>query len=447
MNAYTAGVVGSGPAGLFVAAELLRRFDGAIEVDVFDRLPTPYGLVRYGVAPDHPRIKSVTGVFDRILRDPAIRFLGNVHIGHDLHVDELRSAYDVVVFATGAPGQRRLEVAGAELAGVHPAADVVSWYSGHPDARLRDPGLRDVTSAVVIGAGNVALDVARLLARPAASLRTTDIPDHVLAALGGSSVRTVHVLCRRGPEHARFATKELRELTRLDGVRVSLRGARPDPGAVLDPRAAANLAVLHDLADRRGGPVAREIVFHFRRRPASFAGDAGDGGVTAVELEPTGESGPGAEWLAAQLVVSAIGFQRSGVPGLYFDERAGGVPHTSGRVLDAAGRRVPATYVAGWLKRGPSGVIGSNKADAAETVRSVVEDHTGGRAKPWSRPRVDQLLRSRSVHVVHHEHWLRIDRAEIDLGRTRQTERIKIAGWAELLSASGLAATPGGGDR
>src|SRR6266480_4750030 len=319
-------VVGSGPAGLYAAEALVKQAAALpvpvpVRVDVIDRLPTPYGLVRYGVAPDHKSIKSIAQYLRKVLESPDVRFAGGVHLGEDVTRDDLVSAYDAVIYATGAMRDRRLGIPGEDLPGSYAATDFVNWYCGHPDM---DAGAftLDAESVAVIGVGNVAVDVARILARDPNELHATDVPQPVLDALHASKVREVHMIGRRGPAHAKFTTKELRELGELPGV---------------------------------------EVVVH---------GDEAD--LNAFDLAGEGET------LDAQMVLRSVGYQSVPLPGVPFDPRASVVPNAQGRVLGEDGAPLPGEYVAGWLKRGPTGVIGTNKSDAAETVRCLLEDLAGG---------------------------------------------------------------------
>jgi ferredoxin--NADP+ reductase len=391
-------VVGSGPAGLYTAEALVKQAallpsPVAISVDVLDRLPTPYGLVRYGVAPDHKSIKSVANYLRRVLESPGVTFVGGVHFGTDLTREDLVSAYDAVVYATGAMRDRRLGIPGEELPGSHAATDFVNWYCGHPDV---DPGAftLDAESVAVIGVGNVAVDVARILARDPAELEQTDIPEPVMEALRASKVREVHVIGRRGPAQAKFTTKELRELGELGGVHVSADPAELDLAdgfdrsgesaalATADRRVRGNLVAMANWGGEPAG-TGRKLRLRFWLRPAEIHGSSA--AVSGLRLERTRLSESGAfegtgefETLDAQLVLRSVGYQSVPLPGVPFDTRTYTVPNASGRVLSETGEPLPGEYVVGWLKRGPTGVIGTNKADAAETVQALLADLAGG---------------------------------------------------------------------
>jgi len=392
-------VVGSGPAGLYTAEALVKQTallpsPVDISVDVLDRLPTPYGLVRYGVAPDHKSIKSVANYLRRVLESPGVTFVGGVHFGTDVTREDLLNAYDAVVYATGAMRDRRLGIPGEDLLGSHAATDFVNWYCGHPDV---DPGAftLDAESVAVIGVGNVAVDVARILARDPAELEETDIPEPVMEALRASKVREVHVIGRRGPAQAKFTTKELRELGELGGVHVSADPAemelaegfdRSGESAALaasDRRVRGNLVAMAGWSGDPAGQ-ARKLRLRFWLRPEEIQ-ESSSGTVSGLRLERTRLSESGAlegtgdfETIDAQLVLRSVGYQSVPLPGVPFDARTHTVPNASGRVLSETGEPQPGEYVAGWLKRGPTGVIGTNKADAAETVQALLADLAGG---------------------------------------------------------------------
>jgi ferredoxin--NADP+ reductase len=454
MNAFRIAIVGSGPAGLYVADELVRQSVLPAEVDVLDRLPAPYGLVRYGVAPDHPRIKSIIASLQRILEHDRVRFLGDIDLGTDIDRADLEAHYDAVVYATGAALDRRTGVPGEELPGSLSATEFVSWYSGHPD-RAPEFDL-SARSAAVVGAGNVALDVARVLAKTEAELTGTDMPPHVLGRLGRSAVRDIHVICRRGPQHAKFTTRELRELRDLADAGVVVDAGVPHavPPGEYDRPTRANLAVLRQFADEPRTDVSRRIHFHFWTRPSRIEGGSR---VEGLRVERTRDAGDGTvegtgafETLPVQLVVRSVGYRSVPVARLPFDEARGVVPNAAGRVTDAEGTVMPGHYVAGWLKRGPSGVIGTNRADSAETVAAVVADLARtGRRTAGTAASFDALLRAREIRAVTWRGWLAIDGDEIARGRAAGKERTKIADWETLRRLGGAvpAGSLEGGDR
>ncbi|MFE7422019.1 FAD-dependent oxidoreductase [Rhodococcus sp. NPDC057529] len=431
-------VIGSGPAGLFAADELVRQQDVDVEVDIIDRVPAPYGLVRYGVAPDHPRIKAVIGSLQRILENPKVRFLGNVEFGTDIDRPFLDAHYTATIYATGASRDRSIGIAGEDLLGSRSATAFVSWYSGHPDSP-NDFSLREDTVAV-IGAGNVALDVARILAKTAAELDSTDMPPHVLDTLRDSRVRDIHVICRRGPEFAKFTTKELRELRNLTDADIIVDPAEltSSPREGLDKATLANLAVLEEFASRPRTDRTHRIHFHFWRNPIEILGYEHVDGlrIECTELAPDGTvHGTGEiDTLPTQLILRSVGYRSVPLDGLPFDSARGTIPNQLGRVVDDAGRVVPAQYVTGWLKRGPSGVIGTNRVDSVETVASVMEDLVSSpeQGTSVSADAVDAALRTRGVKAIGYDGWLRINGDEIERGRVSGKDRTKIPDWETL---------------
>ncbi|MGW0785440.1 FAD-dependent oxidoreductase [Streptomyces sp. NPDC002913] len=448
-------VVGSGPSGVYTAQALVQQSRVPdVRVHVLDRLPTPYGLVRYGVAPDHEKIKSLQSSLRAVLEDERITFAGHVEVGGEggLSPARLKELYHAVVYCVGAAADRPLAVPGEGLPGSFSATEFVSWYSAHPDAggfALR------ARSAVVVGIGNVAVDVARILARGAAELRGTDVPRAALDALGASQVREVHIVGRRGPSQARFTTKELRELGALPRARIVVDGAElaldPAFAAPPDGPGAAPLpaVVRRNLEVLRGWSAApppapadgqeRRIRLRFFLRPAELL--ERDGRVSGVRFARTVPDATGGvrdtgtyEDIEAQLVLRAVGYRGTPLPGLPFDPVRGTVPHAGGRVL-RDGVASPGEYVAGWIKRGPTGVIGSNRSCAKETVASLLAD-----APLLTRREVspDPLaaLRAQGLRPVEWDGWLSIERAESALGRSLGRGRVKIPDWPGLLGAA-----------
>jgi ferredoxin/flavodoxin---NADP+ reductase len=435
-------VIGSGPAGIYAAEALVKQAAGDVHVDIFDRLPTPYGLVRYGVAPDHTSIKSIARYLQRVLEDPAVRFLGGVEFGRDVTRESLLDCYDAVIYATGAMVDRHLGIPGEDLPGSVAATDFVNWYCGHPDAAGLEVDL-SADAVAVIGVGNVAVDVVRILAKTADELRATDVPDAVLDLLGGSGVRRIHMIGRRGPAQAKFTTKELRELGALPAAEVHVRAEdmRLDAAsaalAEADRHVRGNVKVMSEWAGRPAGDLPRRLDLRFWLRPVEILGT---GRVEALRLEHTTLNDEGRvvgtgsyETLPVGLVLRSVGYQSVPLPDVPFDPGTSVVPNEAGRVLGADGRPMPGEYVAGWIKRGPTGVIGTNKADAAETVRGLLAD-MGERAQV--RPSIESLLDSRGVRVVTYDDWLGIDAGEIALARSlNRGDRVKLAGWEALRRA------------
>lgn len=438
-------VVGSGPSGCYTAQSLVQ-LDPSVRVDVLDRLPCPYGLVRYGVAPDHEKIKSLQNNLRTVLEHERVRFLGGVRVGEDgVPAARLRELYHAVVYCVGAATDRHLGVPGEDLPGSWSATEFVSWYSAHPDA-VDDGFVRDARSAVVIGVGNVAVDVARMLARGAAELSPTDMPQAALSALAASRVTEVHMVGRRGPSQARFTTKELRELGGLPDAEVTVdpEELALDP-AYLDPSALPaaqrrNVEVLRGWATAPGRSAARRIRMRFFLRPVELL--AGEGGrVGAVRFERTVPDGRGGvtgtgryEDIPAQLVLRSVGYRGVPLEGLPFDPATCTVPHLAGRVL-REGAVAPGEYVAGWIKRGPTGVIGTNRPCAKETVTSLLDD--AGILVQKDVP-ADPLtaLRAEGIEPVEWAGWCAIERAEADLGASLGRGVVKLPDWGSLMSAA-----------
>jgi ferredoxin/flavodoxin---NADP+ reductase len=486
MRTLQVAVVGSGPAGLYTAEALIKQAavldpPQPVRVDVLDRLPTPYGLVRYGVAPDHPSIKSIAEYLRGVLEHGGVSFVGGVHLGDDITREDLLASYDAVVYATGAMRDRRLGIPGEDLPGSVAATDFVNWYCGHPDVDP-DAFTLDAESVAVIGVGNVAVDVARILARNPDELRHTDVSQPVLDALMASKVREVHMIGRRGPAQAKFTTKELRELGELDGVDVVVGDGEADLDA-FDPtgesaRLAAsdrhvrgNYAVIKEWAARPATGSARRLTIRFWLRPAEIHGPERVTGLTLerTRMDDSGRvTGTGAfETLPVQMVLRSVGYQSVPLPGVPFDDRSFVVPNADGRVLGPDGAPLPGEYVSGWLKRGPTGVIGTNKSDAAQTVRSLLADLAGGPGPgdvQLPRPGLLRLpdpedraaatdpagtasffgvLAARGIRPVSYADWLKIETAEKELAASLgRGARVKLASREELHRACGLIDSP-----
>ncbi|GGS17971.1 NADP oxidoreductase [Streptomyces humidus] len=441
-------VVGSGPSGVYTAQSLVER-DPEAFVDVLDRLPCPYGLVRYGVAPDHEKIKSLQHSLRTVLEHERVRFLGGVRVGADgVPVDRLREMYHAVVYCVGAASDRRLGIPGEELPGSWSATEFVSWYSAHPDSAAGDGFVRDVRTAVVVGAGNVALDVTRMLARGAAELSPTDMPQSALSALSASGVSEIHMVGRRGPSQARFTTKELRELGGLpdtdvvvDEAELASDPAYGDPSG-LPAAQRRNVEVLRGWAAAPARGVRRRIRLRFFLRPVELL--PVEGRLGAVRLERTAPDGRGGvrgtgryEVVEAQLVLRSVGYRGAPLEGLPFDAVSGTVPHAAGRVV-RGGAVAPGEYVAGWIKRGPTGVIGANRPCAKETATSLLED-----APVLARRRLPDepldALRAIGADPVEWAGWLAIERAEAALGASLGRGVVKLPDWAALRAAAGSA--------
>ena len=446
-RALRVAIVGSGPAG-FYAAEALTKSERRVVVDLFERLPTPFGLVRGGVAPDHQKIKKVVKVYERIATTEGVSFLGNVTVGRDISVEELRTHYDAVLLAYGAAADRRLGIPGEDLPGSHTATEFVAWYNGHPDYVDRTFDLSQEV-AFVIGQGNVAMDVARILAKTVDELRDSDMAQYALDALAESKVREIHVIGRRGPVQAKFTAPELKEFGELadcdpvvDPADLELdevsRAELEDPD---NTHSRKNQAVLEEFAGRKPGGKSRRVHLRFFRSPVELRGEDRLEEVVLETNRLTGEAfhqraeGTGERQAEpCGLLFRSVGYRGAPLPGIPFDENRGIVPNRGGRVVDGEAV-VPGLYVSGWIKRGPSGVIGTNKPDSYETVQALLEDLD--RLTPCPRPdsgAVRELLAGRGVRVVSFEDWRRIDAAEIERGRATGKPREKFATVAEMLA-------------
>lgn len=447
MSPARVAIIGAGPSGFYAAEALLEYSGRPIQVDMFDRLPTPFGLVRGGVAPDHQKIKSVTRVYDKIAMRPGFRFLGNVTFGVDLTCADMQAHYHAVVVASGADTDRRMGIPGEDAAGSHAATDFVGWYNGQPErAELRFDLSHE--HAVVVGNGNVAVDVARILVAGADALAATDIADHALDALARSAVRHVDVLGRRGPAQAAFTPKEIRELAELPGVALVVDPADLALDAVsevhLDDDARKVMTALHAVAGRTPASGDRVVRLRFLCAPMAIVGT---GRVQGVELgdnvivdddgpraQPTGRSA----FVPAGLVLRAIGYRGTATPGLAFDERRGVIPSRDGRILDSVdGASHVGWYVAGWIKRGPTGVIGTNKPDARSTVQSLLADLESGvlPTPPVSSENLDRLLAERCDRVVSYDDWQVLDAIERKAGDRDGRPRRKFTTVAAMLGA------------
>jgi ferredoxin/flavodoxin---NADP+ reductase len=434
---FRVAVVGSGPAGFYAAAALLAS-DLEIEVDMIERLPTPWGLVRLGVAPDHPNIKAVSRAFERTAAQPGFRFFGNVEVCKDVTHAELADLYDAVVYSVGAQTDRQLGIPGEDLPGSWPATAFVAWYNGHPDFQDLSFDLSG-ERAVVIGNGNVALDVARMLALTPEELAPTDTTDAAIEAIAGSGIREILVVGRRGPVQAAWTPVEVGELGELAGADVIVDPAEleldEDSAAELEaapPTVRRNVEHLRDYATREPTGKPRAIRLRFFSSPVEIHGD---GKVEAIELVrnelvdgravPTEER----ETIPCGIVFRSVGYQGVALPGLPFDERSATIPNEGGRVE-------PGLYVAGWIKRGPSGVIGTNKKDATETVALLLDDARAGLLPARGEGTLEELLEERGVEAVLYAGWEAIDRAERDAGEPHGRPRIKLHRWDDLLAAA-----------
>lgn len=444
-------IVGAGPAGFYAADRLLRSTVLDVQVDLIDRLPTPWGLVRAGVAPDHPNIKAVSRVYEKTAALDGFRFHGNVEVGTQITHADLLEHHHAVIYAHGASQDRRLSIPGEDLPGVVGATDFVNWYNGHPDAAERRFDLTG-TRAVVVGNGNVALDVARMLVLPRAELEITDTADYAIEAIANSAIEEVVVLGRRGPAQAAFTTPELRELGELSDADVIIDPAE----AALDPGSAAwledahtthkkNVEVIQGYADRAPEGKRKRVVLLFLRSPIEIRGD--ERGVTEIvvarnELQATDDGSMRAvptaetETISCQLVLRSIGYRGSAIDGVPFADHVATVAHEGGRVVEQDGTQVPGVYATGWIKRGPTGVIGTNKKCAYETVDHLLEDAQDGKLPEPPKDGFEQLLAERGVAPVDYAGWQRIDAYERARGEEQGRPRVKLTSIAELIERS-----------
>ena len=428
-------IVGSGPAGYYTAEAAQKLWQDDVRVDVFDALPVPFGLIRTGVAPDHQSIKGVSRRYEKVATSDNVRFVGNVNVGSDVTIAELRELYDAVVLATGAPNDRPLAVDGAELGNVFGSAEFVGWYNGHPKFASLDPDLSG-RYAVVIGMGNVALDVARILAKTEAEFAGSDIVAHALDALRASKLDRITLLGRRGPHQIMMTPKELGELLHLERARPSVDAADLPPegdDAVLEPGLRKSVTLLRDFAaQEEASDKAITIDFAFFTSPAALLGEAGQ--VRAVKVERTvvekGRAVGTGEFrqIPADLVVSCIGYRTSPIEGVPFDERAGRFANDEGRIL-------PGLYCVGWARRGPSGTIGTNRPDGYAIVDRIAEDIGHGSRKK-GREGFDALAEERGIDIVTFRDWQRIEEAEIAAARDG-SPREKFTDVASMIAASG----------
>jgi ferredoxin--NADP+ reductase len=451
MRPYHVAIVGSGPSGFFAAASLLKAADSSttsdgfdVVVDMLEMLPTPWGLVRSGVAPDHPKIKSISKQFEKTATDPRFRFFGNIFVGEHVEAADLAERYDAVIYAVGAQSDRALNIPGEDLPGSVAAVDFVGWYNAHPNFHEMAPDLSGAR-AVVIGNGNVALDVARILITDPEALAVTDIANHALDSLRPRGVEEVVVVGRRGPLEAAFTTLELRELADLESVDVivdpdQLEGINEEDAAAAGKTIKQNIKALRDYAGREPRPGHRRMVFRFLTSPIEIKGDgkvesivlganklvADDSG--RVAAEDTGER----EELPVQLIVRSVGYRGVPIPGLPFDDKSATIPNAAGRVEGSRN-----DYVVGWIKRGPTGVIGTNKKDSQDTVDTLLSDLAGAQdVKDFPGDHADRLadwLASCQPRLVTSDHWDVIDRHERAAGEPHGRPRVKLPNLAELL--------------
>ena len=464
-NPLRVAIVGSGPAGFYAAEALLADAERAVEVDMFDRLPTPFGLVRAGVAPDHPKIKNVIRRYEKTAASEGFRFFGNVEVGREITVAELEQGYEAILYAYGTATDRQLGIPGEELPGSHAATEFVAWYNAHPDFADAEFDLSS-ERAVVVGNGNVAADIARMLALPRDELETTDTADHAIEALAESGVREIVVLGRRGPAQAAFTNPEVRELGELTDADIVIDPAEVelDPASrehidseAADPTSRRNVEIFTDFASRQPEGKPKRVVLRFCCSPVEILGDGRVEKIViarnelvreesgAIRARDTGER----EEIECGLVLRSIGYKGAGLAGVPFDSDRGLIPNEDGRVVDPdSGRQVPGHYAVGWIKRGPSGVIGTNKKDAQETVDAILADLEAGKIPDRTANRrtrggeaedvapIEPLLAERAPDHVTYAGWQAIDRAEVAAGEPRGRPRVKFCRIEEMVEAA-----------
>ncbi len=454
-NPLRVAIIGAGPTGFYTAEHLFRNKDLVVQVDMFERLPTPYGLVRYGVAPDHQKIKSVTKAFDRTAANPNFRFYGNVTLGEHLTVEDLRQHYHQIVYTTGAQTDRKLNIPGIDLKGSHAATEFVAWYNGHPDYVDYEFDLSQ-EYAVVIGVGNVAIDVARILCRTPEELAKTDIADYALEALRHSKIKEVYILGRRGPAQAAFTTPEVKELGEMEGADVFVPAGEAQLDELSKESLAANadratlrkVEIIQSYAQNKPTGKPRKLHLRFLVSPTELIGNEA-GEVVALQMvhnelykTEAGSLRPRAtdryEEIPAGLVFRSIGYQGVPLAGIPFNESWGVILNEAGRVLNAETQEpVVGEYTAGWIKRGPTGVIGTNKPDALETVECMLADLQAGRHLQPAHPEpetIDRLTAERQPCVFRYDDWLRIDKLETELGEAQNRPRVKFTSVDEMLA-------------
>lgn len=440
-NPLCVAVIGSGPSGFYAADHLLKQKDFIVKIDMYDRLPTPYGLVRGGVAPDHQKIKSVTKVYEKTASHPMFSFYGNVDFGRDVTRHEMKARYHALIYAVGAQSDRRMGIPGEDMSGSHPATDFVAWYNGHPDYRDLSFDLSQERVAI-IGNGNVAVDVARILASSLDELNKTDIADHAFAALQKSNVREIYVIGRRGPAQAAFTNAEIKELGELDDCFITIPGtegaldevskksleANPDSGV------SKNLEIMKDYLDRSGDGKKKKMVLRFLWSPIELKGS---GRVEEIVLQKNilvqdadgsikAKGTDAKETIPVGLVFRSIGYKGVALKDVPFDDKKGIIPNAHGRVTEMNGTAIPGEYVAGWIKRGPSGVIGTNKPDALESVNMFLEDVKSGKINAIDKANdTTDWLKSKGIRFVTFADWLKIDKAETEKGVASGKPRVK----------------------
>jgi ferredoxin--NADP+ reductase len=448
-SVYKIAIIGSGPSG-FYAAEALLDSEINVEVHMYERLPTPFGLVRSGVAPDHPKLKQVINIFKRIAEHESFKFFGNVSIGEDVSLEALQNTYSAVVFATGAGIDRSLNIPGEALKGSHSATEFVGWYNGHPDFQDCTFDLSN-KSCVVIGHGNVSADVCRILLKSVDELKQTDITQQAIDTLSKSNIQEVHIIGRRGPAQSKFSTKELRELSELENCEIIVNPEdlvlNDESAAELDDRAnlnnRLNVELLRTLSEKKATGETKKCYLHFLKSPTAVIGEQQVDGIELTGNDLSGEpfyqkarSNDHSEILDCGTVFRSVGYRGSPIQGVPFDDQRGVIPNVDGRVTTVEGEPQKGIYVTGWIKRGPSGIIGTNRADSVETVETLLSNLSELTVQTDSS--VDDLLnsiRAKGVQIVTYEDWLKIDNSEVEKGSLVGKPREKMTKVKEMLQA------------
>lgn len=444
-------IVGSGPSG-FYAVEAVFAFHLNVQVDLFDRLPAPFGLVRYGVAPDHPKIKNVIKVYEKSAADARFRFFGYVDVGKDISVSEMKQFYDAIIFTCGAQTDKRLGIPGEDLLGSHTATEFVAWYNGHPDYRERQFDL-SCEVAVVVGQGNVAMDVSRILCKTVEELKNTDIAQHALEALAKTKIKEVHLIGRRGPVQAAFTPAEIKEFgelahcqpvfNNLDDLKINPESQTElnNPNSAVARR---NWEILQGFAKAPAANKPKKFIIHFLQSPLELVGQHKLEKIILEENRLVGESGSQKaqgtgqkEELSCGILFRSVGYRGVPIPGIPFDDKKGVFPNKAGRVMEND-KVLPGLYAAGWIKRGPSGVIGTNKPDSAETVQSLRADISNLTPCPQPHPNaVSEFFLKKGVRFVSFSDWKKIDAAEMERGKPFGKPREKFIKAEEMLAVAG----------
>lgn len=455
-NKFNVAIIGSGPAGFYAAEHLFKNKDYSFNIDIYDRLPTPFGLVRSGVAPDHQKIKTVTKVFDKIAQNPGFRFFGFVEYGKDITLNDLKKHYHIIIFATGAQTDRRMNIEGEDLSGSHTATEFVAWYNGHPDYKDKQFDL-SAEKVVIIGVGNVAVDVARILCRSKKELLETDIADYALDKLTNSGVKEVYMIGRRGPAQAAFTNPELKELGNLQEADLIIEPSEAEPDDITkkhleqtpDKTAERKLELIKQYSEAEPAGKKKKLFIKFLLSPSEITGDD-SGNVASIKLtknelyeEKDGSvrsrSTDDTVEIDAGLVFRSIGYRGVPLQDIPFNDSWGVISNDKGRITDEDGSHIDGLYVTGWIKRGPTGIIGTNKTDSAETASCITEDITSGKindpqdSDPAS---IERLIKERNARYISYEKWQKVDSLEQECGQKQGRPRIKFTGIEEIIKAA-----------